>query len=175
MPTVSYSPGTSQSYTTTAIGQKIDWSPIITNLNPHVTVLMNRMANGDAAKDMQINWQEETLKAPQENAQLEKMDYTTAPVLPRTRLENFVQHLFTSFEVSDAQDNREMFGMTSEFKHQEMNKAIEHAHDMEFAILKNGVGALESGSTPAKMTGLKGFINQRGKSFTVATKTLSLS
>lgn len=173
MATVSYSPGTSQSYTTTAIGQKIDWSPIITNLSPHTTVLMNRISNGEKAIDMQINWQEEKLKAPQKNAQLEKLDYTTAPVLPRARLDNFIQHFFNSFEVSDAQENRENYGMTSEFKRQELNTSIEHANDMEWALLKNGTGALENGATPAQMTGIKGFIDQRGKTFTVATKTLT--
>jgi len=172
---ITYTAGTSQSATTTAIGQVADWSNIITNIDPETTILFNRYKNGEKATDMETNWQLENLQPPGDNAHAEKVDYTSEATPPRSRMSNYVQHLYNSFYVTDAQENRKLYGVPSEVGRQRRNAAKKHSADIEYAMLKNGIGNIESGATVARMTGVRGFVKREGKSFTVASKTLTVA
>ena len=82
---------TSQSVTYEAEGEKDDYSPIITNIDPEHNMFMSQFPVEANATQLKFDWLAENLKPPARNAHLEMEDYATGKVGGMERRENTVQ------------------------------------------------------------------------------------
>lgn len=145
-------PSKSQSLTFEAWGNAEDISPIIINITPDKTPFLSSMAQ-DKAYATAYSWATEELAPPQMNAHLEKEDYGTQKVGSVGSLSNNIQIFHTTGWVSDVQKNvRKVYNEQNELSRQITNKLIEHARDIEYAIV-NGDKKREGTETVAALTG----------------------
>lgn len=152
---------TSQSVTYEAEGEKEDFSPIITNIDPDHNFFLREFPTEEDATQLNFNWLTESLKPPKVNAHLEMEDYSTDKVGSLERLNNTVQFFQTTGRVSDAQrKTAKQYNQQDEFPRQKELAFKQMARDMEYAIAMNAVSRLESGSTPAKTGGVPFFLQE---------------
>lgn len=152
---------TSQSVTYEAEGEKEDFSPIITNIDPDHNFFLREFPTEEDATQLNFNWLTESLKPPKVNAHLEMEDYKTDKVGSLDRLNNTVQFFQTTGRVSDAQrKTAKQYNQQDEFPRQKELAFKQMARDMEYAIAMNAVSRLESGLTPAKTGGVPFFLQE---------------
>lgn len=152
---------TSQSVTYEAEGEKEDFSPIITNIDPDHNFFLREFPTEEDATQLNFNWLTESLKPPKVNAHLEMEDYKTDKVGSLDRLNNTVQFFQTTGRVSDAQrKTAKEYNQQDEFPRQKELAFKQMARDMEYAIAMNTVSRLESGNTPAKTGGVPFFLQE---------------
>lgn len=152
---------TSQSVTYEAEGEKEDFSPIITNIDPDHNFFLREFPTEEDATQLNFNWLTESLKPPKVNAHLEIEDYKTDKVGSLDRLNNTVQFFQTTGRVSDAQrKTAKQYNQQDEFPRQKELAFKQMARDMEYAIAMNTVSRLESGLTPAKTGGVPFFLQE---------------
>ncbi|WP_415942922.1 DUF5309 family protein [Mitsuokella multacida] len=152
---------TSQSVTYEAEGEKEDFSPIITNIDPDHNFFLREFPTEEDATQLNFNWLTESLKPPKVNAHLEMEDYKTDKVGSLDRLNNTVQFFQTTGRVSDAQrKTAKQYNQQDEFPRQKELAFKQMARDMEYAIAMNTVSRLESGMTPAKTGGVPFFLQE---------------
>lgn len=152
---------TSQSVTYEAEGEKEDFSPIITNIDPDHNFFLREFPTEEDATQLNFNWLTESLKPPKVNAHLEMEDYKTDKVGSLDRLNNTVQFFQTTGRVSDAQrKTAKQYNQQDEFPRQKELAFRQMARDMEYAIAMNTVSRLESGLTPAKTGGVPFFLQE---------------
>lgn len=152
---------TSQSVTYEAEGEKEDFSPIITNIDPDHNFFLREFPTEEDATQLNFNWLTESLKPPKVNAHLEMEDYKTDKVGSLDRLNNTVQFFQTTGRVSDAQrKTAKQYNQQDEFPRQKELAFKQMARDMEYAIAMNTVSRLESGNTPAKTGGVPFFLQE---------------
>lgn len=147
-------PSASQSHTSDAIGHAEDLSPIITNIDPDLSFFLSEFDTGEAAESLKFEWPLDRLKPPGVNAQFEKHDYTSGPVGSLEYKENQEQFFETSGEVTHAQRKvRKAYNPQDEFERLFQQSMIQHARDIEYAIVNNAISRGESKGTLAAMTG----------------------
>ena len=152
---------TSQSVTYEAEGEKEDFSPIITNIDPDHNFFLREFPTEEDATQLNFNWLTESLKPPKVNAHLEMEDYKTDKVGSLDRLNNTVQFFQTTGRVSDAKrKTAKQYNQQDEFPRQKELAFKQMARDMEYAIAMNTVSRLESGNTPAKTGGVPFFLQE---------------
>lgn len=152
---------TSQSVTYEAEGEKEDFSPIITNIDPDHNFFLREFPTEEDATQLNFNWLTESLKPPKVNAHLEMEDYKTDKVGSLDRLNNTVQFFQTTGRVSDAQrKTAKQYNQQDEFPRQKELAFKQMARDMEYAIAMNTASRLESGNTPAKTGGVPFFLQE---------------
>jgi len=152
---------TSQSVTYEAEGEKEDFSPIITNIDPDHNFFLREFPTEEDATQLNFNWLTESLKPPKVNAHLEMEEYKTDKVGSLDRLNNTIQFFQTTGRVSDAQrKTAKQYNQQDEFPRQKELAFKQMARDMEYAIAMNTVSRLESGMTPAKTGGVPFFLQE---------------
>ena len=167
--TRNYGPSTSQSSTGEAIGHAEDYSEIIVNIDPNQTLYLSRFGKLKNAKELDWSWTTEGLRPPQENAHLEKMEYTYHKVGSLRMLHNFQQHVYESGYITDAQIRTDKIYKPDDLAREKMNAFTNTAKDMEFALINNKIARAESGDNPALTGGIQFFMQKEEKAVTVAT------
>lgn len=151
----------SQSVTYEAEGEKEDFSPIITNIDPDHNMFLAQFPTEADATQTEFNWLTENLKPPARNAHLEMEDYSSNKVGSMERRKNTVQFFQTTGRVSDAQrKTAKQYNQQDEFPRQKEIAFKQMARDMEFAIATGAVSRLESGGLPALTGGVPFFLQE---------------
>lgn len=165
-------PSSSQSHTSDAIGHAEDYSKIIINIDPDRTFYLSEMGEDADAVSLKFGWMTEGLRPPQVNAHLEKEDYQSQAVGSLEAAENNCQRFVTSGYVTEAQSKvKKIYTPEDEFTRQRYNAFLQHASDIEYAIVNNSTTNAESGTTPAMTGGVPYFMQVQTQAVTVNATT----
>lgn len=165
-------PSRSQSLTYEAVGNKEDFSDILTNISPELTFFLKNLQTAPNAQALEFGWFTEALKPPQMNAHLEKTDFSGGKVGSVEAKKNYCQHFVNCGWVSDAQDRvKKFYNEPSEYDHQLSNALREQAHDLEYMLVNGDVARAESGDLPALSGGIPYFMQSEVMSATLTTST----
>lgn len=160
----------SQSHTTDAIGHAEDMSSVITNIDPEVTLFLNRFGSEEDATTLKFSWLTEGLQPPGENAHLEKEDYSSEKIGHLEGLENNCQRFVNSYYVTEAQRKvAKVYRPEDELARLLEQCSRKHAADIEYALVFNETTNAESGTTPAKTGGVPFFMSVEEVDATVST------
>ena len=147
--------GNNGSFSYDSVGNAEDLHDILININPTRTKFLSKFGTAEKAVSTDFSWFTERLRPPQDNAHLEKEDYTFSEIGTQEGLRNFIQHFQNSGFITDTQNSiKKAFRRgTSEF-----NAAVDHAirgqgEDIELMIVKSKVGNLETPGTKAARSG----------------------
>ena len=147
--------GINGSFSYDSVGNAEDLHDILININPTRTKFLSKFGTAEKAVSTDFSWFTERLRPPQDNAHLEKEDYTFSEIGTQEGLRNFIQHFQNSGFITDTQNSiKKAFRRgTSEF-----NAAVDHAirgqgEDIELMIVKSKVGNLETPGTKAARSG----------------------
>ena len=164
--------GNNGSFSYDSVGNAEDLHDILININPTRTKFLSKFGTAEKAVSTDFSWFTERLRPPQDNAHLEKEDYTFSEIGTQEGLRNFIQHFQNSGFITDTQNSiKKAFRRgTSEF-----NAAVDHAirgqgEDIELMIVKSKVGNLETpGSKAARSGGIPFFLQANTVDATVET------
>ena len=163
---------TSQSVTYEAVGEKDDYSDIITNIDPEHNFFLSEFPSGRDATQLKFSWFTENMKPPQQNAYPEMGDYSSEKVGSTERRENTCQFFRSTGRVSDAQrKTAKWYANGDEFNRQKQIAFEQHARDLEYALTTNTVSRLESGSLPALTGGVPFFMQEESVKVTFDNTT----
>lgn len=162
----------SQSVTYDSVGQKDDYSDIVTNIDPEHNFFLSEFPQGKDATQLKFNWFTENLKPPRQNAHLEMEDYSTHKVGSLERRENTCQFFQNSGKVSEAQQKTaKWYANGDEFKRQKQLAFEQHARDLEYALTTNRVSRMESNGVPALTGGVPFFMQEESIGVTFDSTT----
>ena len=175
--TSSLSYSTSQSHTSDAIGHAEDMSNVITNIDPEVTLFLNRFGSEEDATTLKFNWLTEGLQPPGENAHLEKEDYSSKEIGHLEGLENNCQRFVNSYYVTEAQRKvAKVYRPEDELARLLEQCSRKHAADIEYALVNNETTNAElNKTTPAKTGGVPFFMATQELDVTVSTSDGSVT
>lgn len=162
---------------TVAVGNREQLSDIVSRITPEDTPIYT-MAGKEKTKGTHPEWEIDTLRAPQANAQTEGDDYVFDPLTQPARVGNHTQILSQGWVFSGTQQAVENAGNVVKIAEKKIKAAIEVRKDAELAIVTNtaSVGGATRlfGSLPSWLTsnvsrnsGSNGGFNQ-GTGLTVA-------
>jgi hypothetical protein len=136
-----------QFQTYTQVGIKEDVADVITNLSPRKTPFMSSIGSEKITQPL-FQWQEDTLRAPAQNAAIEGADPTFITVTPTTMKSNYTQIFTEAVTVSDRADVVSTYGRKKEFAYQMAKTAAQVKRDVEIAYIGlAGTKAAGNGST----------------------------
>lgn len=165
-------PSASQSLSFEAFGNAEDFSPIITNIDPDKTPFLSSLAEDDDAVNPQFSWITEGLRPPQVNAHLEKEDYTSGKVGSLRSLSNQVQIFINSGFVSDVErKTKKIYKQQDEYDRQKTKAFLEHARDIEYALVNGDAQRAGSASQAALTGGFPYFLKSETLGCTLVTAT----
>ena len=175
--TSSLSYSTSQSHTSDAIGHAEDMSNVITNIDPEVTLFLNRFGSEEDATTLKFSWLTEGLQPPGENAHLEKEDYSSKEIGHLEGLENNCQRFVNSYYVTEAQRKvAKVYRPEDELARLLEQCSRKHAADIEYALVNNETTNAElNKTTPAKTGGVPFFMATQELDVTVSTSDGSVT
>ncbi len=175
--TRSLSYSTSQSHTSDAIGHAEDMSSVITNIDPEVTLFLNRFGSEEDATTLKFSWMTEGLQPPGENAHLEKEDYSSKEIGHLEGLENNCQRFVNSYYVTEAQRKvAKVYRPEDELARLLEQCSRKHAADIEYALVNNEATNAElNKTTPAKTGGVPFFMATQELDVTVSTSDGSIT
>lgn len=164
--------GSNGSYSYDSVGNAEDLYDILTNIDPVRTKFLSKFGTAEKAISTDFSWFTERLRPPQDNAHLEKEDYTFKEIGTQEGLRNFIQHFQNTGFITDTQNSiKKAFRRgTSEF-----NAAVDHAiraqgEDIELMIVKSKVANFETpGTTPARSGGIPYFLKEDTVDATIET------
>lgn len=167
-------PGANGSFSYDSVGNAEDLYDILTNIDPMRTKFLSSFGTAEKATSTDFNWFTERLRPPQDNAHLEKEEYTFSEIGTQEGLRNFIQHFQNSGFITDTQNaiKKAFRRGTSEF-----NAAVDHAirgqgEDIELMIVKSKVANFETpGVLPARSGGIPYFLQTSTLDATVDTTT----
>lgn len=163
---------TSQSTTYESVGQKDDYSEIITNIDPEHNFFLSEFPQGKDATQLKFSWFTENLKPPRQNAHLEMEDYNTQKVGSLERRENTCQFFQNSGKVSEAQQKTaKWYANGDEFKRQKQLAFEQHARDLEYALTTNKVSRMENNGVAALTGGVPFFMQEESIAVTFDSTT----
>lgn len=152
---------TTQSVSYEAVGNKEDYSPIITNIDPELNFFLSRLGTAADATETNFNWLTEGLRPPQKNAHLEMEDYASQRVGSVERRSNNIQYFKSSGRVSDTQrQTAKYYTQQDEFARQKEIAFKQHARDLEYAICANDHRVAGDDNTPAETGGIPYFLQE---------------
>ena len=151
---------------------KDDVNQLIVNISPDLTFLINKFGTTSVTA-MKHEWLSDTLRGPKENAQEEKVDFSTNEVEDRIREGNYCQQFMDGFYVTDAQEKVAKHGVSSEMSYQMLKTSKQIARDLEYAVLNSTTSQNMATSQAGKMGGVHYFIGggsySKEATFTAAT------
>ena len=122
-------------YTTyNQVGIKEDVSDMITNIDPTDTPMFTMMKT-EKVYNRTFQWQEDSLAAAANNAQVEGANASYATLTPTTMRENSTQILTKAFQISETSDAVATYGRAKETALQLSKKLAEIKLDLERAFI----------------------------------------
>lgn len=140
-----------QTYQASA-GNREDLIPIITMISPNDTPMLSSLQTKKAT-GMTHEWLTDSLANPALNAQVEGSDATFGTLTPRVRVQNYIQNIRKTGQISDNQQAVLKAGVKNEYSYQLEKATKEIALDTERAMTQ-GSRSLGAAGTPATMGGM---------------------
>jgi len=131
-----------------SIGNREDLIPIITMISPSQTPILSALKTKKAT-GMTHEWLTDALASPAANAVVEGADATFGTLTPRVRLNNTIQNIRKTGQVSDNQEAVLKSGVKSEYSYQLEKATKELALDTERALI---TGSRSTGATATAAT-----------------------
>ncbi|EJW98789.1 phage major head protein, partial [gut metagenome] len=97
--------GNNGSFSYDSVGNAEDLHDILININPNRTKFLSKFGTAEKAVSTNFNWFTERLRPPQDNAHLEKEDYTFSEIGTQEGLSNYIQHFQNSGFITDTQNS----------------------------------------------------------------------
>lgn len=164
-------PSRSQSTTYEAIGHAEDLSQIITRIDPEQNFFLDRLEKRKVV-ELAYEWLTESLRPPGVNAHREKEDYVSGPVGSLEGMGNNVQRFVTTGYVTDAQRKvKKAYSQQDEYVRLIQNALLEHANDIEYAIVNNDRKKMEDAAGPALTGGIPYFMRLQNQPAHTDVKT----
>lgn len=140
---------------TVAVGNREQLSDIVSRITPEDTPIYT-MAGKEKVKGTHPEWEIDTLRAPQANAQTEGDDYVFDAVAQPTRVGNYTQIFSQGWVFSKTQEVVENAGNVVKTAEKKIKAGIEVRKDVELAIVSNtasvGGATRYFGSLPSWLT-----------------------
>lgn len=153
------------------VAQKLSLNEIVKIQGAKTAPILNMLSSGSISNDVH-GWFVDRYKDAKDNAHLEISGFDENTINTRQKIENRTQIIKTEFAVSEVEAQIAQYG-GKEVEYQTGKTAIEHAKDIEFALLGLGnktifdAPQIESGSKPQRMAGFFHFTpNEHRKTFT---------
>lgn len=141
-----------------ATGKVVDLTNMITNIAPSDTPIYSYIGRAPKALQVKHSWEEDTLPAPIDNAQVEGATYSISDPGETSILDNVTQIFSRGYGVTDTNMATKRYNMSNKLAY-EMSKAMKVvAMDVERAIIRNTKKILGNASTARKMGGLPYFL-----------------
>jgi hypothetical protein len=139
-------------YTTyEVIGQAEDVSDVISNIAPTKTPFQS-MIGSEKVDARLFEWQEDTLRAPAQNAKAEGADSSDTDRVPSVMKSNYTQIHSETFKISRSADRVKKYGRAKETAYQTAKTGEELKRDLELAFVGvNQAAAAGTSSTARKM------------------------
>jgi len=143
-------------YTTyNQIGIKEDISDIISNISPTTTPFLSSIGK-ESVKNTLYQWQEDSLSATAENAEVEGFTAADLTLTPTVMRSNYTQIQSKTIKISATADAIDAYGRAQETAYQLSKKAAEFKRDIEFNLVgdrtTNGNDAAAGTSSTARLT-----------------------
>jgi len=143
-------------YTTyNQIGIKEDISDIISNISPTTTPFLSSIGK-ESVKNTLFQWQEDSLSATAENAEIEGFTASDLTLTPTVMRSNHTQIQSKTIKISATADAIDAYGRAQETAYQLSKKAAEFKRDIEFNLVgnraTNGNDAAAGSSSAARLT-----------------------
>lgn len=122
--------------TTAAVGNREQLSDIVSRITPEDTPIYT-MAGKEKTKGTHPEWEIDTLRSPQSNAQTEGDDYVFDAVAAPARVGNYTQIFSQGWVYSGTQQAVENAGNVEKVAEKKIKAAIEVRKDVELAIVSN--------------------------------------
>lgn len=137
------------------VGIKEDISDIISNITPTNTPFMSSIGKESVSNTL-YQWQEDSLAATAENAEIEGFTASTATLTPTTMRSNYTQIQSKTIKISGTNDAIDAYGRAQETAYQLSKKAAEFKRDIEFNLVGDrtvaGNNAAAGSSSAARLT-----------------------
>lgn len=137
------------------VGIKEDISDIISNITPTNTPFMSSIGKESVSNTL-YQWQEDSLAATAENAEVEGFTASTATLTPTTMRSNHTQIQSKTIKISGTNDAIDAYGRAQETAYQLSKKAAEFKRDIEFNLVGDrtvaGNNAAAGSSSAARLT-----------------------
>ena len=117
-----------------AVGVKEDISDIITNISPTKTPFQSAIGN-EKITQKKFQWQEDSLRATADNAQVEGFDAVYITVTPTVMRENVTQIFAEAVQVSGTMEVTSTYGRAKESAYQLAKSAAQVKRDFERALV----------------------------------------
>lgn len=129
-----------------AVGIKEDVSDVISNISPTKTPFLS-MIGRDKTKQRKFEWQEDSLRAVQDNAKIEGFDAADATLSPTVLRENRTQIFEKTIKVSGTEDAVDQYGRAKESAYQLVKAGQELKRDQEYAMIGRDQAAVAGNAT----------------------------
>jgi len=146
----------------------------IINIAPTDCVFYNTIGKGKAKAKLE-EWEEDTLQAAANNAQIEGLDADSSAITYPTRTSNYTQISYKVFKLSDTFERVDKVGRSSEIAYQTGRHMAMLKRDMEYDLLNTTAsGAGDATGTGRASCGAKGFITTNFYSFSNSMASTNL-
>lgn len=138
------------------VGVKEDISDVISDITPTETPFMSSIGS-DTCTQKKFEWQEDSLRAPAENAQVEGFTASDVAVTPTEMINNVTQILSETIKVSGSNDKTDYYGRAKESSYQIAKTAKVLKLDLEHAFVGTAQAkvAPSNNATARKMAGFQ--------------------
>ena len=157
------------------VGAKESVADVISNLSPSQTPFQS-MIRDQKIKNRVHEWQEDSLAAVRDNAEVEGADATDATLTPTVMRQNNTQILQKTAKVSDTAEEIDNYGRDKEMAYQLRKVSKELKRDLENTLVGTAQAAnLGSNTVARRMAGVQALIDPAGKIAATASGTAALT
>ena len=157
------------------VGAKESVADVISNLSPSQTPFQS-MIRDQKIKNRVHEWQEDSLAAVRDNAEVEGADATDATLTPTVMRQNNTQILQKTAKVSDTAEEIDNYGRDKEMAYQLRKVSKELKRDLENTLVGTAQSAtLGSNTVARRMAGVQALIDPAGKIAATASGTAALT
>lgn len=135
--------------TFTQVGIKEDISDVITNISPTLTPFQSLLKSEKVANTV-FGWQEDSLNAVADNAQLEGFTASDDTVIPTVLRQNYTQIMAKTVNVTATADAVATYGRAKETAYQLSKKAAELKREFEYALVGKAQNAAAGDGSTAR-------------------------
>lgn len=143
--------------TYTATSDREALSDVIYNISPTATPVMSAIGK-NSVKNVQFDWQTETLPSPSATGQLEGFELSRSASTATSRVSNICQISSRDATVTGSQNASDAAGKKSEMAHQLAIMAKALKRDMETALTQNNAKNAGNATTARQTGGLETWI-----------------
>ena len=157
------------------VGARESVADVISNLSPSQTPFQS-MIRDQKIKNRVHEWQEDSLAAVRDNAEVEGADATDATLTPTVMRQNNTQILQKTAKVSDTAEEIDNYGRDKEMAYQLRKVSKELKRDLENTLVGTGqTFNLGSNTVARRMAGVQALIDPAGKIAATASGTAALT